>query len=470
LAPLPGGNSFIHSEHVGHNVVDAHDGDDHNGVGAHDGDDHNGVDAHDGDDHREGDAHADLSDADGDDGVSSTSKGNNRLTTPHKPPRCHTGQGSHPVDLAERIDGVERRLKPLLEPPRKRLARTNARVHELHMQVADLNKKVNEAVERWKSNLSLVVEDIKAAREQERHDHERCTEYANRDRQVQWRSINRLHDQLEKQIDDVRGALDAETRGRSRAVDGLSEKLSAFAGDMSHEVGGRMAGDDETANALQVLQIDFEQERADHAQGDADLRAQIAACQQDLVAESAERSNEDQGHRRALQTLEGNIRSRLLPMVNNLRLGLDSTNNELAAMQETLHVMRDSLSDRVNADEIHVAVRHGVTIVKTYMEEFKAEIIVDFYQAVNALNGRVDSTNNELAAAQESLHAVQNLWSNCVTEVAVGRGDLQDAKEQLRNFKNLNIANTNRIAALCNAVQQSSTFTSRNPIHQRSHV
>jgi len=280
LAPLPGGNSFIYSEHGGHNVVDTHDGDDHRGVDAQDGNDHRGVDAHDGDDRREGDVHDDPSDADGDEDVSSTSNGNNRLTTPHNPARYRTGQGSRPVELVERIDAVERKLKPLLETPRKRLARTNARVHELHMLVVDLNKKVNDVVKQWKSNLSLDVEDIKAALEQERHDRERCTEYANRDRQVQWRSINSLRDQLEKQIGDIRGALDADDRQR-----------------------GRLA--EHTENALRLLQTALEQERSQRGRDAESLHESLETLEGqqmpkanspriDLDAEAAERCPVDQ--------------------------------------------------------------------------------------------------------------------------------------------------------------------------------
>merc|ERR1711924_148205 len=46
-------------------------------------------------------------------------------------------------------------------------------------------------------------------------------------------------------------------------------------------------------------------------------------------------------------------------------------------------------------------------------------------QAVNALNGRIDFTNKDLAATQESLHTTQNSLSDCFNEVAVVRSDLE---------------------------------------------
>ena len=47
-------------------------------------------------------------------------------------------------------------------------------------------------------------------------------------------------------------------------------------------------------------------------------------------------------------------------------------------------------------------VRHDITAVETNLEESKAKITSDTDQAVNALNGRIDFTNKDLAATQES--------------------------------------------------------------------
>lgn len=50
-------------------------------------------------------------------------------------------------------------------------------------------------------------------------------------------------------------------------------------------------------------------------------------------------------------------------------------------------------------------------------QESKAKITSDTDQAVNALNGRIDFTNKDLAATQESLHTTQNSLSDCFNEV-----------------------------------------------------
>merc|ERR1712083_756631 len=61
----------------------------------------------------------------------------------------------------------------------------------------------------------------------------------------------------------------------------------------------------------------------------------------------------------------------------------------------------------------------------------------DTDQAVNALNGRIDFTNKDLAATQESLHTTQNSLSDCFNEVAVVRSDLErnvaDTEARLKN-------------------------------------
>merc|ERR1711966_17097 len=53
------------------------------------------------------------------------------------------------------------------------------------------------------------------------------------------------------------------------------------------------------------------------------------------------------------------------------------------------------------------------------------------------LNGRIDFTNKDLAATQESLHTTQNSLSDCFNEVAVVRSDLErnvaDTEARLKN-------------------------------------
>merc|ERR1712093_745922 len=88
--------------------------------------------------------------------------------------------------------------------------------------------------------------------------------------------------------------------------------------------------------------------------------------------------------------------------------------------------------DAVNVDLDEMRAR-----VETNLEEAKAKIVSDTDQAVNALNGRIDFTNKDLAATQESLHTTQNSLSDCFNEVAVVRSDLErniaDTEARLKN-------------------------------------
>merc|ERR1711977_542191 len=91
----------------------------------------------------------------------------------------------------------------------------------------------------------------------------------------------------------------------------------------------------------------------------------------------------------------------------------------------------------MGVDEILATIRHDITAVETNLEESKAKIVSDTDQGVNALNGRIDFTNKDLAATQESLHTTQNSLSDCFNEVAVVRSDLErniaDTEARLKN-------------------------------------
>merc|ERR1711871_32812 len=117
-------------------------------------------------------------------------------------------------------------------------------------------------------------------------------------------------------------------------------------------------------------------------------------------------------------------------------------NDDLDAAIKTVRDMVSSLRLDVDArrrkvDEILATIRHDITAVGTNLEESKAKIVSDTDQAVNALNGRIDFTNKDLAATQESLHTTQNSLSDCFNEVAVVRSDLErniaDTEARLKN-------------------------------------
>eukprot|EP00434_Breviolum_minutum_P008015 symbB.v1.2.007070.t1/scaffold414.1/size398445/34 len=152
-----------------------------------------------------------------------------------------------------------------------------------------------------------------------------------------------------------------------------------------------------------------------------------------------------------MQEKEENLTEDIINLKNEMCTKLDTkvdnvawkeANDDLDAAIKTVRDMVSSLRLDVDArrrkvDEILATVRHDITAVETNLEESKAKITSDTDQAVNALNGRIDFTNKDLAATQESLHTTQNSLSDCFNEVAVVRSDLErnvaDTEARLKN-------------------------------------
>ncbi|CAK9019453.1 Pyrimidine-specific ribonucleoside hydrolase RihB [Durusdinium trenchii] len=152
-----------------------------------------------------------------------------------------------------------------------------------------------------------------------------------------------------------------------------------------------------------------------------------------------------------MQEKEENLTEDIINLKNEMCTKLDTkvdnvawkeANDDLDAAIKTVRDMVSSLRLDVDArrrkvDEILATVRHDITAVETNLEKSKAKITSDTDQAVNALNGRIDFTNKDLAATQESLHTTQNSLSDCFNEVAVVRSDLErnvaDTEARLKN-------------------------------------
>merc|ERR1719247_3193207 len=140
-----------------------------------------------------------------------------------------------------------------------------------------------------------------------------------------------------------------------------------------------------------------------------------------------------------MQEKEENLTEDIINLKNEMNAKLDTkvdnvawkeANDDLDAAIKTVRDMVSSLRLDVDArrrkvDEILATIRHDITAVETNLEESKAKITSDTDQAVNALNGRIDFTNKDLAATQESLHTTQNSLSDCFNEVAVVRSDIE---------------------------------------------
>merc|ERR1711869_109678 len=115
-----------------------------------------------------------------------------------------------------------------------------------------------------------------------------------------------------------------------------------------------------------------------------------------------------------MQEKEENLTEDLINLKNEMNAKLDTkvdnvawkeANDDLDAAIKTARDMVSSLSLDVDArrrkvDEILATIRHDITAVETNLEESKAKITSDTDQAVNALNGRIDFTNKDLAAKQ----------------------------------------------------------------------
>merc|ERR1712195_298495 len=138
--------------------------------------------------------------------------------------------------------------------------------------------------------------------------------------------------------------------------------------------------------------------------------------------------------------LKNEMNTKLDTKVDNV--AWKEANDDLDAAIKTVRDMVSSLRLDVDArrrkvDEILATIRPDITAVETNLEESKAKIVSDTDQAVNALNGRIDFTNKDLAATQESLHTTQNSLSDCFNEVAVVRSDLErnvaDTEARLKN-------------------------------------
>merc|ERR1712072_1517908 len=152
-----------------------------------------------------------------------------------------------------------------------------------------------------------------------------------------------------------------------------------------------------------------------------------------------------------MQEKEENLTEDIINLKNEMNTKLDTkvdnvawkeANDDLDAAIKTVRDMVSSLRLDVDArrrkvDEILATIRHDITAVETNLEESKAKITSDTDQAVNALNGRIDFTNKDLGATQESLHTTQNSLSDCFNGVAVVRSDLErnvaDTEARLKN-------------------------------------
>merc|ERR1712060_238808 len=206
--------------------------------------------------------------------------------------------------------------------------------------------------------------------------------------------------------------------------------------------------------AMDAVNVDLDEMRA---RVEATMTAEISTMRLDIGDIQEALKNHDSWMEDVSNTLqqmqekEENLTEDIINLKNEMNTKLDTkvdnvawkeANDDLDAAIKTVRDMVSSLRLDVDArrrkvDEILATIRHDITAVETNLEESKAKITNDTDQAVNALNGRIDFTNKDLAATQESLHTTQNSLSDCFNEVAVVRSDLErnvaDTEARLKN-------------------------------------
>merc|ERR1712093_972485 len=171
---------------------------------------------------------------------------------------------------------------------------------------------------------------------------------------------------------------------------------------------------------LSNMQSDFDKKLSHVNRGASSVKpmdATGASAGLDTMAEDLDQLKYDVGE---LKDLLGNNKGE----VNHIRrivLACERDMEDFTAAMDAVNVDLDEMRARV----------------ETNLEESKAKIVSDTDQTVNALNGRIDFTNKDLAATQESLHTTQNSLSDCFNEVAVVRSDLErniaDTEARLKN-------------------------------------
>jgi len=327
-----GGDSLIYHD------CDGHDDDDHDGV-------------------------------DGDDIIQRRDLTSNRCNSLSQSDEAQATERRGTVNnLVERVTGLERQLKHLVEPPRSRLAQANDRINNLEHLVSKMSSRLGRRIVhidevagerettsglfRNVSELTLEVENVRAALAQERRDREQCTAYADKNRQTQWRPINSLRGQLD---------------------------------NIAHEVGGRTAGDDEAANALPLVHTALEQERADRAQGDADDDVRGA-----LSAETRDRSHADD-----------DLSEKLKALADVMALDLRS------ALEQEARVRMDEFAQsqaglRRLQDQIEAETRDRNRSVDGFSEKLKA-LANDLAHEVGGRTAGDDETAKAFRLLQDAL-------------------------------------------------------------------
>jgi len=77
-------------------------------------------------------------------------------------------------------------------------------------------------------------------------------------------------------------------------------------------------------------------------------------------------------------------------------------------------------------DGLKTTIRHDITIMEKYVEEYRTQIATDTGRSFDAVNGRIDLTNKDLAVTKASLQTTFCSLSECYNKVARVHSDMEN--------------------------------------------
>merc|ERR1740138_174152 len=77
-------------------------------------------------------------------------------------------------------------------------------------------------------------------------------------------------------------------------------------------------------------------------------------------------------------------------------------------------------------DGLKTTIRHDITIMEKYFEEYRTQIARDTGRSFDAVNGRIDLTNKDLAVTKASLQTTFCSLSECYNKVACVHSDMEN--------------------------------------------
>merc|ERR1712118_410352 len=197
---------------------------------------------------------------------------------------------------------------------------------------------------------------------------------------------------------------------------------------------GAAAGLDTMAEDLDALKYDVGElkDLLSNNKGEVNhVRRIVLACERDMedftAAMDAVNVDLDEMRARVDATMTAEISTMRLD-IGDIQEALKNHDSWMEDVSNTLQQMQEK-EENLTEDLINLKNEMNAKL------DTKVDNVA--WKEVNDLNGRIDFTNKDLAATQESLHTTQNSLSDCFNEVAVVRSDLEmgvaDTEARLKN-------------------------------------